>query len=303
MITQFNLYEKNIIKKDIPKWFFLVLNIHKNNVYESLMNMEFLFLKGISDDIRICNSFFDIRDLFLIMDGSEVDKLNDIRPIEYYNPDFFCNDNFKYLRRILQDEPQFSQRENRKQDITFSMTISKIFYNLGLRNKNNSKKNYEIIKYIKDCQYKLSDKLNVLYHLGQLHINSLNDFTKILLESLKEIVNSEFKLSSDCTWDKYLVSIEEYIKNKLTFIELKKLLIPIFTHYSEIFSHEGEWYNSNKSFKIPKNSILYFKENINITKEKIDEIVTKYGLNHIYQIKTVSDHKELFTILNNEYKN
>lgn len=327
MITQFNLYENKIIKKDIPKWFFLVLNIYKNNLGESLRNMEFLFLKGISDDISICNSFFDIRDMFLIMDGSEVNKLNDIIPLEYFNPDFLCKDNFKYFRRILQDEPQFqSNKYNITHDITFSMLTDKIFQNLGIRiinkrddhgyNTRRIKDKNGVTKYIELCQYKLSENLNALYHLGRLHINSLDDFVKILLETLKEIVNSDIRLSLDYPYHKIhvnnnhpyynLLDKEEYIRTKLTLAELKRLIRPVFTYYSKIYSHEGEWYNTSKSFKIPKNSILYFKESNRwngFSKEKIDEFVAKYGLNYIYQIKTVANHEELFTILSNEYEN
>ena len=102
MIIDFQIFEKKWIKKEVPKWFYLVLRLpsgdfekeKRNFTLDSLMRMEFTQLKGISDHYRISKSFFDIRDSLLIMRGSDVVKLNDIEPIEYFNADSFCKNNF-----------------------------------------------------------------------------------------------------------------------------------------------------------------------------------------------------------------
>ena len=88
MITKFKLFEN---KKDIPNWFYLVLKFHEQEyekTSDSLMRMELIQLKGISDSYMISKSWFDIRDLLIVMNGSEVNKLNTIEPIGYYDSDF-----------------------------------------------------------------------------------------------------------------------------------------------------------------------------------------------------------------------
>ena len=92
MITDFKIFEKNWKPKNVPNWFFLVLrlpteifshiNTQRKEVLSSLMNMELIQLKGISDHYNISKSWFDVRDMLLIMKGSDVMKLNDIEPIE-----------------------------------------------------------------------------------------------------------------------------------------------------------------------------------------------------------------------------
>ena len=98
----------------------------------------------------------------------------------------------------------------------------------------------------------------------------------------------------------------------MTFDELKKILDRAFQYLSKVFEKEGEWYNNSKSLKIPKGSILYFKQvgkrvdkysSSGLQPEEIQKIVKDYGLEYIYQIKTVDNHIEMMEILKNEYNN
>ena len=140
MITDFKIFEKNWKPKNVPNWFFLVLRLptgtfdytKRTSVLNSLMNMEFIQLKGISDHYGISKSWFDVRDILLIIKGSEVIKLNDIEPIEYFNADSFCKDNFKFWRRVTQNSPNFSIVKN--QDVAFGSAIRKIFQDLHYTN-------------------------------------------------------------------------------------------------------------------------------------------------------------------------
>ena len=98
----------------------------------------------------------------------------------------------------------------------------------------------------------------------------------------------------------------------MTFKELKKILDRSFQYLSKVYEKEGEWYNNSKSLKIPRGSILYFKQkgkrvdaysSNGLEPEEIKKIVKDYGLEYIYQIKTVDNHIEMMEILKNEYTN
>ena len=329
MIIDFQIFEKKWIKKEVPKWFYLVLRLpsgdfekeKRNFTLDSLMRMEFTQLKGISDHYRISKSFFDIRDSLLIMRGSDVVKLNDIEPIEYFNADSFCKNNFKFWRRITMNEPNFTIYKNT--DTSFSSAIRSIFQDLHYTNVKHNKDgglNFKyfydknnVIKYIEESQYEIAEKFSHLYHAGQLHINTLDDFTKVALEMVKDLA-SKYTKTKGYSWDNWK-PVEDYIIEKLTFNELKKILLRAFEYMSKVYEHEGEWSVNSKSFKVPKNSILYFKMEggeplpkhnygtRGLEKKDIDEIVSKYGLEHNYQIKTVHNHLEMMEILKNEYGN
>ena len=330
MITDFKIFEKNWKPKNVPNWFFLVLrlpteifshiNTQRKEVLSSLMNMELIQLKGISDHYNISKSWFDVRDMLLIMKGSDVMKLNDIEPIEYFNADSFCKDNFKFWRRVTQNSPNFSVYKN--QDVAFSSAIRQIFQDLQYSNVKINKKgglDYRItydkngvIKYIEESQYVLSDKVSHLYHAGQLKVNNLNDFTNVMLEILKDYTKDYPRTKSYSYAAEFWKKIEDYINKELTFKELKKILDRSFQYLSKVYEKEGEWYNNSKSLKIPRGSILYFKQkgkrvdaysSNGLEPEEIKKIVKDYGLEYIYQIKTVDNHIEMMEILKNEYTN
>lgn len=333
MITEFQIFEKKWIKKNIPNWFFLVLRLRisdfntvdEDPTLDSLMRMEFIQLKGISDHYHISESWFDVRELLLIMKGSEVAKINDIEPIEYFNSDSFCKDNFKLWRRLTMNSPNF--KTDKKRDITFSSAIRVIIQDLHLCKSTKNKKNDKfkikafhdengVIEYLELIQYEMTNIFDELYHAGQLHINTLDDFTNVMLRELKNY-------AKDCPqqkrWTTYMnehyKKLEEYINTKLEFKELRKILNGTFEYMSNVYEDEGEWYVNSKSFKVPRNSILYFKKisekplpkgfygTYGLKQETIDEIVKKYGLEHNYQIKTVDNHVDMMGILKNEYVN
>ena len=328
MITEFQIFEKNWKPKNVPNWFFLVLRLptgtfddtKRKDVLNSLMNMELIQLKGISDHYNISKSWFDVRDILLIMKGSDVMKLNDIEPIEYFNADSFCKNNFKFWRRVTQNSPNFSVYKN--QDVAFSSAIRQIFQDLHYKNVKINKKggldfnvvydNNGIIKYMEEEQYVLSNKVSHLYHAGQLKVNNLNDFTNIMLDILKDHAKDYPRTKSYSYAAEFWKKIEDYIINELTFKELKKILDGSFQYLSKVYEREGEWYNNGKSLRIPRGSILYFKQkgkrvdsysSHGLEPEEIQQIVKDYGLDHIYQVKTVDNHMEMMEILKNEYSN
>lgn len=327
MITDFQIFEKNWTPKQIPNWFFLVLRLSttdfqkRKSELESLMNMEFVGLGGISDHYKISKSWFDVRDLLLVMKGSEVIKINNIEPIEYFNPDSLCKDNLFFWRRLTMNLPKWYDRYGEKKDIAFSSAINGIIQDLHYTNVRHNKKggiDFNIIrdkngimKYMESSIYDISHRFDDLYHMGQLHINSLDDFTTEMLKILKEVVKDDPN-SKKWPWDTWLLDIEDYILNKLKHHEMKRILKRAFNYLSHVYEDEGEWFNKGKSFKVPRGSILYFKEDMNrytkfgtrgMKKEEIEKIVSDYGLNHIYDVRTVANHMEMMEILKTQFTN
>lgn len=109
-------------------WFYLVIRGHgklrghgnKDQVYQSLAKMEFEGIRGISDNPKVSNAWFDVRSIMLVMPSSGVKRLNNIEQIEYFNPDDLVKNNLEKLNRILDNE-----REDKEYGLR--STIVKIF--------------------------------------------------------------------------------------------------------------------------------------------------------------------------------
>jgi len=261
------------------------------------------------------------------MKSSEVVKMNDIEPIGYFNPDSLCKNNFKYWRRLTMNEPKWGEMNNgQKMDFGFTAGISGIINDLPYTNTRPSGKGgirsdsvYDkngIIRYIRDSKYEIEHHFEHLYYSGQLHINSLDDFTTVMLDTLKKVVVEEPN-SKKWPWDTHHEKVEKYILNGLKHYELKRILKRSFTYLSHVYEKEGEWYITGKSLKVPKGSILYIKEDPPEDKprvpigfssrgmkgEVIDKIVNDYGLDRIYDIRRVENHLEMMEILKTEFSN
>lgn len=255
--------------------------------------------------------------------------MNDIEPIEYFNPDSLCKNNFKFWRRLTMNEPKWTEgRNGQKTDLSFTAGLSGIINDLAYTNIRPSGKGgikndvvYDkngIIKYIQQSIYEIEHHFEHLYYAGQLHINSLNDFTTEMMKILKEVVKEE-PCSKKWPWDaERHIKTENYILNDLKHYELKRILKRSFQYISKVYEKEGEWYITGKSLKVPKGSILYIKEepqgdkplsgiysycSRGMKREVIDKIVDDYGLDRIYDIRRVENHLQMMEILKTEFSN
>jgi len=322
MITNLDIFEKKWIKKDTPNWFYLVLgDDNEKKVWSSLKNMKFINLKGISDNYRISKSFFDIRDIFLIMKGSDVVNLNEVEDVEYFNPDSFCKDNLKMWRRITQNSPFFLQmKKGYKQDVSFSSALNVFFQDLKYRKTKGDRKFINIndkngiISYLEHGRvyHEIVREFDSLYHLNKLHINSFDDFVKLTYDFVKIVAGNYVLDNGYGIWDKHWKVIEDYIIQKLTIQELKKLMSKPFDYISYIYEREGEWFVNSPNLIIPRYSTLYFKKiggerigyaSRGLEQEYINKMVQEYGLNHIYDIRTVDNHMNMIEILKKDFSN
>lgn len=236
MITNFNEYAKlndyNLSTDNYSKYYYLVLKLNEDTL-NNLVSGKLKDLKGISDSIKILNSYFDIRDLLLVMKKEEVESINDIEKVIYDDVEYLTKDNFSVLDRLYNG--------GKTKDIHIGSLlyqgIRKVFYFKHKESTNNN---------INKLYRKYNGKnWKILYDFDRTYVHKLNDIKKIkdyndLLDKTFVIIN---KLDSRYT--------KEILDDILRLIILS---------FGDVFKHEGEILIKNKTFTIPKNSVLFIKE-------------------------------------------
>jgi hypothetical protein len=233
MITSINEY--NLKSENWEKYYYLVLKLNGETI-DNLLKGELKGLKGISDNVKIIDAFFDIRDILLIMNKDEVEKLNKIEKIDYDDVNLLTNNNFKVFKRMSGSE---------------NSHIESIIYQ-GFRKLEsfNSYKKYANDRLIK--LYKLFYEGKLRYLLNWMDNNSYKIIEKIgKVKNFKDFVNKIWK------------SVKEKIgadKDFATKEQVSSCLELILLNYANMFKREGEILIRSRTFKIPENSTLLIKE-------------------------------------------
>lgn len=247
------LYEDYRILEEVPKYFYLVLNIKRS--WESLINKEFIGLKGISDNPNIINGFFDIRDTLLVMDGQKVLDLNpNMFKIDYDNPHQLVANNFYIINRI-------KQNDSRRYHDVFKTIFDTYSYDYKKDSEHREKYPdlYKTVQYLKRKDYSLGELFEQEEKDKNIMINNVNDFVNWLYH--EGIPKMKIETSTNVPY-----GTEPYDPKKIT----KKLLYFIIqeglknsTKYWK--ANEGEWLikkdkiKQERVFKIPEESKIYFK--------------------------------------------
>lgn len=264
MITNFNKYlninEYKLSSDNYDKYYYLVL-MFNDKTLKNLINFEFKNLKGISNSISIVNSFFNIRNLMLVMDKNEVEELNDIKHINYYNVEELTENNFKLLKRIYGKADNYNIGSLLYQGIrkTDSLSITKKEKYGYLITNNLLKKLYRKVKLGMWTKLRLFDRDYV--HLLD-KIKNVKDYNDLLEKSYKLISNKT---------------------NIYTKEELDLILRFIIMSFASIFEKEKEVIIENNKFIVPKNSILFIKH-YNPQSYKYDEF-NKLINGYIYKLE------------------
>lgn len=255
MITKF--FEYKLSYENISNYYFLVLKFDEKTMI-NLVNGEFKGLKGISDNINIIHSFFDIRELMLVMDKKSTEHLNKLENVQYDNVDYLTKNTFKVLKRLTQDSQDYP--------------LEFLMYQ-GFRKHNNHtyKKNITI-----------SDKLIKLRKIVMKEHSTFqlmdNKCYKIL-ETIKKVKDfDDFINQVYNSLDNLNI---EYEKQKV-----RNVFEYIILSYSCIFKHEGEILIQDDTFYVPEKSLLLIKdipsdENKNILGKYIDILKKRYRTKEI----------------------
>ena len=263
-----------------PDKFYLVL---RDNIktFESLSQLEFKGLKGISDNPNIINSFFDIRPILLVMDGKEVLKLNkNLQKIDYENPHQLVSNNFEILSRLLgNDELLLRNIFN-----VMKVKIGDLFFNnWKLRDKN--KELVSTVNFFEEHEYEVSNIIKKEVKKG-LIINNLWGFTNVVLNSYKQLKKENNIKTSKQSYKKinYNELYHMIINNpRYTYYVLQEILLAIGSSWKD---KEGEWVikkdkiDKELYFKIPQNSTLYFKTSLNPDNASELEEIKNYQKNY-----------------------
>lgn len=300
------IFEDFRIIEKAPKWFYLVLRFEK--AWESLLKMEFNGVVGISDNPKIINSWFDVRDTLLIMDGEELLKLNPhIHKIDYKNPNQLVSNNFYLVNRLLQNK-----------DLYIYDVCQKIFSN-SVRVKHKNAESHNMAHFLNENIYRLDDYVENYINDGKV-IKNLWDFTNIIWDALPEVIvyyNKNYSFRS-------LTKLEDLGDKNVLYFVLQEGILELV----KSFEKEGEWIikkdkiSNDRILNIPLKSKLYFK--IDVTDEAelkrmidvhkyssykgmkeenikfITDLINDYNLDKKYDIQFIQGHMKTYDIWKDE---
>lgn len=301
MIKSFKIYESVNIK-----YFYLVLR-NQPRTFENLAKLKLDNLKGISDNYNIAKRWFDVRDIILIMNSDDVLKLNtELIKIEYDNIDLLLKNNLDLFIRIGHDDKGKRMRNGYDYAIINAIQCILQDINSNRRNFKLNNKLYDICNFLSapEVYYKITQ----YFKNKEFEINNLNDLTNQIIQAIKELPN----IGNDYSWSKSDWDYKQELATNATKKEIEKILKIGISYRSGAHKDEGEWYNYNDKFIIPKKSILFFKEDIGkyidygthgIKTDEIKSIVDQYSLNKYYKISKVANHDEMTQILIKKYLN
>jgi len=258
MITK--LYEYVLSNENFSRYYYLVLRFNEET-FQPLIDCKMEKLVGISDNVGIIPSFFDIRDLLLIMDKKSVEDLNDVEKVNYESLDYLCEDSFKVLKRLAQ--------------VPTDSSINSLIYQ-GFRK-------CEYYKHKKNLEIN-----NQLHKLEKIKNNNISVFKYLDDNSYKILKNIEKTIDFNDFMEQVYKSLD-VLKSGLD----KKIVRYIFEYviigYGILFKNEGEVFVKNEIFNIPEKSVLLIKEQ-NPNSYTFDEhkvILDKYidELKKIYRVK------------------
>ena len=271
-------YEPSQIQEDVhydgykkPEWFYVVLKFDEKT-FNSLSEMRFEGLKGISDTINIVESWLDVRAVLVAMPADEVFKLNNIHPIYYFKVDQLVSNNFKILRRMWNKSSGNAILDIKSSVVKICQNASMVLRKDGVLGskkrarihgtwKKEPNKNYisDALFYINSpgFYYLFSDYIEKAISVENYKINNMNSFIKLFSSFLKD-EEKELRKDRGSHMPKIYELIDIY--NKHGHGLFKKLFTWCIMTSSEYYSKtEGEWLVKDDYLTIPKNSKLYIK--------------------------------------------
>ena len=269
--------EDSYTTEDIPVKFRIAFNFER--AQESLVDMEFKNIKGISGDGNITFEFFgerldrDINDALLLMNGTEVEKKNNLSRIMYTNPKYLVSKNMSAFKRLLDinsDNPwAFNYQQVFSNLLTYMHDVSDTL-----------KKNKKLHEFFQAFQYSsksireaifLQDKLNPLSN-KEPEVKSIKDLAKFTLKAFENYAKQH-----------------DYLKDLVKEIPLNaviELLSALLTEAGREYIREGEWVVKDGTLAIPKKSRLFLltKNNPNVSEEEFEEMIAELKLEEKYTV-------------------
>lgn len=205
-------------------YYYLVLRLNENTLI-NLESMKFEGLKGISDNTNIINSFFDVRDILLVMKKQKVNQLNELKKIDYTNIDELCENNMALLKRLYHAADDYD--------------IHSLLYQGMMK-----------LSYINRRPTNFDDKIVKLYNkLNKYNYKDIRNFERDLF-SVKGIKVESFK--------DLVTKTSEILTNYDTQV-IEDIISVCILAFASMFKNEGEIIVKNNTFNIPPDSILFFK--------------------------------------------
>lgn len=264
------------------KYYYLVLRL-TDDTLKSLSTGELKGLQGISTSTSIINSWFDIRDLMLVMKREDVENCNKLTVVDYDDVDALVKDDLKLLRRL------YDKCDNYGVGSLLYQGIRKTSY---LNLKKNNRHGYYITSHkLAKLHKKVRWGMWKQYDNFDRDTHSLNNLKNI--KDYNDLLNKTLKLLNKKS-DRY------------TMDEIDSMLKYTILGFANCFKHEQEVIVKDKSFTIPNNSTLFIKEQYpdSFTFEKNTPLVDQYIpiLNDRFNIKKLKFNHSKRGIISHTHK-
>jgi GNAT superfamily N-acetyltransferase len=274
-ITGGEINEDSFTEEDIPKKFNVAVSINQydeskfRTFFKNLKNQKLEGVKGISDSPKNVANWFPNRNALIIMDADKTLKINNLSKVNYDNPHYLVQDNFKPYKRLAADNPK----------------------------SNNNHVLELIVGYIK--LYAI--KNNLIKHGDEEfreHLWRNDNIIHKIPYKLQDVYIKNF-------WD-FVKKVNELFDNKLNEKTLQKVLWTVLKKAGNIFSGEGEWIVKDNVLNIPKGSTIVLKNReigfydkmgkkfyteFDSWKELYEKYIDEYQLDDLYNFKFADAEK------------
>lgn len=284
--------EASYESEDVPERYYVVGNFSEHNpeVPEQLSKLELPGVSGVSGSESIIRNFLGVaREMLLVMDGYQFEKLNNLSKIQYDNPEYLVSNNLDGLLRIWA-------------------------YGSGDLDKYRSSVMTKLFDYIELAAKQLA---------GNARYEARSDFENKASQLFYAIQYDGGRKFSDLpkvrnTWDiaKWLQrnakKDDYYYGIDFTPEEAHQIIIKALQLIGDVFKDEDEWRVKNRTTRIPEGSELYIltpeisqdkwsnyvqdklskwsKYNLKYKVESMSFIlnaINQYKLNRLYELKFI----------------
>lgn len=242
-----------------PRKFWLVFDLpHSNRAYDrqradehvktlqGISQGHLVGVRGISASREIITGFLAVaRNAALVMDGSEVMRINDLERIAYEDPHYLVANNMSALYRIWQKSQDGWGHQGMMQNLM--EYVIRCLKALDLRL-------YNDLKYY-GFQTKVGDVWKEHAEAGQT-ISTLDQLRDFIIAAIHEAAGKKGR------WTDHLSDMFEDMKPEIIDQAIEKALSTV----AHVYNDEGEWIVRSPQFRIPEGStllIVVHKEDLN----------------------------------------
>ena len=272
----YKFFEYKLSSEQYDSYYYLVMEENGRRAIIGLLTGELVGLKGIANHTKVINVFLSYEnDILLIMNKEDVNKINDIEKLKYYDVEYLVKDNFKKYKRVL----GLKHSGNVLNHVMTSSNMGKFKDN----DRYNKLKNICNTEPYKKLHEYLGGNINWFLEDEDLDLEgnwsgqNLDELVSIIVGKMDNLVFDEMDDGMPNYSEKMIRNILEY------------KIIGTSSYYAD----EEEYIVKSDTFKIPEQSTIIIH---NPSKAYINELEFR-NLEKKYKIKVIRRKEEVFPII------